>query len=135
MKNTLVSYETLQASRSFNMRRFALAATLSITALSLAGCKSQQQVQKENAVDLEAQWKALDAQYSRECYDRLSAIPTGQSTKKALSGEWSKADSEAFDKAQAETQARIASAPCQSLAAKRKDIGDRMFAARRDAAK
>ncbi len=31
------------------MRRFALAATLSIAALSLAGCKSQQAGSKENA--------------------------------------------------------------------------------------
>lgn len=116
------------------MRRFALAATLSIAALSLAGCKSQQQVKQENVAEVEAQWKALDAQYSKECYDRLSAIPTGQSTKKALSGEWSKADSEAFAKANDQTQARIASAPCQTLAAKRKDVGNRMFAARSAAA-
>ncbi len=51
------------------MRRFALAATLSIAALSLAGCKSQQQDQKENAVDSRLSGR-LRRSVQKECYDR-----------------------------------------------------------------
>lgn len=112
------------------MRHLAFAAALSIAVLSLAGCKSQQQVQQGNAADLQAQWKALDAQYSKECYDPYSTVAGGDSTKKAFSGEWTKADEAAFQKKEAETKARIASAPCQTLDEKRKDVGNRMVAAR-----
>ncbi len=70
MKNTLVSYETLQASRSFTMRRFALAATLSIAALILAGCKSQQEREQEELTALKAKyttsrWTALPRRLHR----------------------------------------------------------------------
>lgn len=111
------------------MRHFALTATLGLAAVSLAGCKSQQQVQKENAADLQAQWKVLDAQYKKECYDPYSSFPTKQSVQKATTGEWSKADDAAFQKEQAETKTRVASTHCQTLEAKRKDVGNRAIAA------
>ncbi len=104
MKNTLViGTKHRQPPGAFPCAVSLIAATLSIAALSLAGCKSQQQVQKENAVDLEAQWKALDAQYKQGMLRPLYP-PFRQASKdtlqKALSGEpGTKADSEAFDKA------------------------------------
>ncbi len=113
------------------MRRFALAATLIIAALTLAGCKSQQQDQKENADQLEAKWKALDDQYKKECYDPYSSVVASKDTlHKAFSGEpGTKADAAAFQKAEADKAARIASPHCQTLAAERKDVGNRAVAA------
>ncbi len=111
------------------MRQFALAASLSLAALSFAGCKSQQQVQRENAADLQAQWKVLDEQYKKECYDPYSSFPNKQGVQKTMTGEWSKADDAAFQKEQAETKARVASTHCQTLEAKRKDVGNRAIAA------
>ena len=129
MSKNFVSYDTAPATRSYTMRRYVLAATLSLAALSLAGCKSQQQVQRENAADLQAQWKVLDEQYKKECYDPYSSFPKKQSVQKTMTGEWSKADDAAFQKEQAETKARVASTHCQTLEAKRKDVGNRAIAA------
>ncbi len=96
------------------MRRFALAATLSIAAFCLAGCKSQQQVQQENAAKLQARWKMLDEQYKKECYDPYNTSPNDQTASKTLKQEWTKADSAAFQKEEAEKQARVASPHCQT---------------------
>ncbi len=111
------------------MRCFALGVTLVFAFLLVAGCKSQQQAQKENAADLQAQWKALDEQYKKECYDPYSSFPKKQSVQKSMTGEWTKADDAAFQKEQAETKARVASTHCQTLEAKRKDVGNRAIAA------
>ena len=129
MTKTFVSHETPPAVGSSTMRSFKHAATLCLAALSLAGCKGQQQVQEQNAVDLQAQWKALDEQYKKECYDPYSSFAKKESVQKTMTGEWSKADDAAFQKEQAETKARVASPHCQTLEAKRKDVGNRAIAA------
>lgn len=129
MSKDFVSYDTAPATRSSTMRYFALGVTLVFALLLVAGCKSQQQAQKENAADLQAQWKALDEQYKKECYDPYSSFPKKQSVQKSMTGAWTKADDAAFQKEQAETKARVASTHCQTLETKRKDVGNRAIAA------
>ena len=49
------------------MRRFALAATLSIAAFSLAGCKSQQEREQEQLTALKAKYTTMMDVYLADC--------------------------------------------------------------------
>lgn len=109
------------------MRCFKHAATLCLAALSLAGCKSQQQAQKESADQLTAQLLDASAQYRRTCQTPSDAVSKA-AVHDAL-GSTTPAEQKAhFDQAQAESRARLASPVCQDLAAKRDAIGTRLNA-------
>ncbi len=109
------------------MHRFALAATLSIAALSLAGCKSQPQVQKENADQLTAQLLDASAEYRRTCQTPSDAVSKA-AVHDALGSTTPAQQKAHFDQAQAESKARLASPVCQQLAAKRDAIGTKLNA-------
>lgn len=109
------------------MRRFAIAAILSIAALSFAGCKGQQQTQKENADQLTAQLLNASAEYRRTCQTPSDAVSKA-AIHDALGSTTAAQQKAHFDQAQAEAKARLASPVCQQLAAKRDAIGTKLNA-------
>ncbi len=109
------------------MRRFALAATLSIAVFSLAGCRSPVQVQKENADQLTAKMLDASAEYRRVCQTPSDAVSKA-AVHDALGSTTSAQQKAHFDQAQAESKARLASPVCQQLAAKRDAIGTKLNA-------
>ena len=48
-------------------RHFIAAAALTLTALTIAGCKSQQQKQQESLAALQAKYNTMLNQYSSDC--------------------------------------------------------------------
>jgi hypothetical protein len=49
------------------MRRPAIAVVLTLTALTIAGCKSQQQKQQEDLASLQAKYTTMMNQYTSDC--------------------------------------------------------------------
>ena len=49
------------------MRRRLIAAVLTLTALTIAGCKSQQQKQQDSLAALQAKYNTMLNQYSSDC--------------------------------------------------------------------
>jgi hypothetical protein len=50
------------------MRRPAIAVVLTLTALTIAGCKSQQQKQQEDLASLQAKFQQANDHYTTACY-------------------------------------------------------------------
>ncbi len=108
------------------MRRFALTATFSLAALFFfAGCKSQQQAQKENADQLTAKMLDVQAQYRRICDTPSEAV--SKAIMRDAMGNGTPAEHRAHaNQAQAEETARHASPACQALEAQSEALGKRI---------
>ncbi len=107
------------------MRSFVLAATLSIAVFSLAGCKSQQQTQRENADQLTAKMLDVQAQYRRVCDTPSDAV--NRAIMRDAMGNGTPAEHKAHaDQAKAEETARDASPECQTLEAQSEALGKRI---------
>src|ERR1035441_807230 len=103
--------------------RKAVAAVVTFSVLTFAGCKSQEQ----KHADLSAEYQTANAQYQKDC----SATPSDQDANAivgaALGSKPSPQQQSAIDQRQREAEARRNSPHCKELDAKRDDLTKQML--------